>query len=131
MKATLLALLILVVLIGSGFVMYRFYPYIFAKEVKGRILRVERVNRTEAIITSGRDVPAEQLFSFAVSIRDDKGEIHTASSEDRQWAVAQEGQCAEAKYLRYPFWDFASAGTFFGARLIRLSDCGEPGSAAP
>ena len=125
MKAALITLIVVLLLVGTGAVTYKFYPYIFAKNVKGRILRVERVNRTEAIITSGRDVPPEQLFSFAVSIRDDKGEIHTASSEDRQWAVAQEGQCAEAKFLRYPFWDLASAGTFFGARLIRLSDCSE------
>jgi hypothetical protein len=118
------AILILLLLLGvTGFVCVRFYSFVFAKTVSGEILRVERVNQNETIIAGTRDVPASQLFSFGVAIRDGKGEIHTASSEDRQWAVAQSGQCADARFFPYPFWDFEKAGTYFNARLIRLYDC--------
>jgi hypothetical protein len=81
-------------------------------------------------MTSGRQgIPDEQIFSFGVAIRDSKGEIHTASSEDRQWAVAQAGQCVEAKYFPYAPWELSNAGTYHGARLIRLFDC-PPGTPA-
>jgi hypothetical protein len=68
-------------------------------------------------------VPANQIFSYAVAIRDSRGEIHTASTEDRQWAVAQKGQCVEAKYFPYPPWQLDKAGTYHSARLLRLYEC--------
>lgn len=123
MKKYLLLLFILVATLGAGFIAVRFYPYIFAKSVRGHILKVERVNQTEAIIANGNPIPSQQLFSFAVSILDSSGEIHTASSEDRQWAVAQAGQCVEAKFFPYPPWNLEKANTFHGARLERLYDC--------
>jgi hypothetical protein len=101
----------------------RFYEFVFAKTINGEILKVERVTQPEALIASGKAIPAEQLFSMGIAIRDEKGEIHTASSEDRQWSVAQAGQCAEARFFPYPPWDLESAGTYHGARLIRLYDC--------
>lgn len=113
--------------IGGGFVAIKWYPYVFAKRVRGEILRVEKVAPEGAIITTGNVTKKEglpaQLFSFAIAIRDGKGEIHTTASEDRQWAVAETGQCVEAKFFRYPFWEFDKANTFFGARLERLFDC--------
>ncbi|MCB9027485.1 MAG: hypothetical protein H6625_14295, partial [Bdellovibrionaceae bacterium] len=63
------------------------------------------------------------LFSFAIAIRNVNGDIVTASTEDRQWAVAKVGQCVQAKVFPYPPWDLEKAGTFFGARLKNLSDC--------
>ena len=126
----LLVLLLLSLIGAGGYAIFRFYPYIFAKSVNGHILNIERVTAPDAIIASGRAIPPEQLFSVAVSIKDSAGEIHTASSEDRQWAVAQTGQCAEAKFFPHPPWNLQKSGTYFGARLLRLYECtNSPGTA--
>ena len=112
------------ILAVAAYTCIKYYSYVFAKGVTGEIIAVERITDNTAIIT-GRTVDASQLFSYAVAIRGKNGEIYTASSEDRQWAVAQKGQCAEAKYFPYPPWDFDKAGTFYGARLVRLFDCSQ------
>jgi hypothetical protein len=116
---------LVLLLFGSitGFIVVQFYSYLFAKTIQGEILRVEQVGPTETIVTSNASNIPKALFSFAIAIRDTKGEIHTGSTEDRQWAVAQPGQCAEAKFLPYPPWKLDRAGTFFGTRLIRLYEC--------
>ena len=101
----------------------RFYSYLFSKSVEGEVLRVETVGPTETIVTNSVAALPKQLFSFAVALRDAKGEIHTGSTEDRQWAVVQVGQCAEAKFLPYPPWVLDKSGTFYGVRLIRLFEC--------
>jgi hypothetical protein len=129
MKRSLAIALLILVLIATGFVLIRFYGYVFAKTVRGKIAKVERVNQD--MIIANPNIPASQIFSFAVSVRDDRGEFHTASSEDRQWAVAQEGQCVEAKFYPYPPWRLDKSGTFYGARLIRLFDCTEELSREP
>ncbi|MDG0816390.1 hypothetical protein [Bdellovibrio svalbardensis] len=100
------------------------YSVIFSKSIKGEITAVERVELPVALIArAGGDIN-EKVFSFAIGIKDLKtGEIYTASSEDRQWAVAQKGQCAEAVFLPYPPWKFTKRDTFFGARLVRLFEC--------
>jgi hypothetical protein len=118
--------MILVAIVG-GFVVFKFYPYVFAKTVRGEVVDVQRVNTNETIIMGGANIPAAQIFSFAVAIRDKEGEIHTASSEDRQWAVVEKGKCAEAMFYPYPPWNLEKWRTFSGARLIRLYDC--PGAA--
>ena len=124
MRKKLFIVILILALATAAFISIRYYSYVFAKSVRGEILKVERVNQNETIISSGAsNVPAAQIFSFAVAIRGENGEIFTASSEDRQWAVAQPGQCAQARFLPYPFWDFEKAGTFHGARLIQLFDC--------
>ena len=123
MRKWIALLIVVLTACAAGFVCVKFYSYVFAKTVEGEIIKVERVSQPEAVIASGRAIPAEQLFSFGVAIRDAKGEIHTASSEDRQWAVAQAGQCADARYFPYPPWDLDKAGTFHNARLLRLYDC--------
>lgn len=110
-------------MLGGGFTAVRFYSYVFSKTVKGKIVRVERVSNPEAVITQGMAIPSSYVFSFAIAIRDEKGQIHTASSEDRQWAVAQTGQCTEARFFPYPPWKLDKAGTYFGARLLTLRDC--------
>ena len=123
MRKKLYLALFLLILAGAAFVCIHYYSFVFAKTVRGQIINVERVNQNETIITGSRAVPAAQIFSFAVAIRDEKGEIFTASSEDRQWAVAHSGQCAQARFFPYVPWDFEKAGTYFGARLIQLFDC--------
>ena len=105
-----------------GFVVVNYYSYIFAKVVIGEVIRVEHVSQTEAVIAS-RSTPSYQLFSYAIAIRDHQGVIHTASSEDRQWAVVSPGQCAKAKFFPYPPWRLDKGNTYFGARLEELKDC--------
>jgi hypothetical protein len=120
-KIPLVLFLIIVLGVGSWFVIAN-YGLVFSKNVIGEIVAVERVNENMAVL-GGRPIDAAGLFSYAVAIKEREGEIFTASSEDRQWAVAQKGQCAEAKYFPYPPWDFERAGTFHNARLIRLFEC--------
>lgn len=122
MKLKLALFGILLALIVAAVVCVRYYSYIFSKTVVGEVIGIERVTQPNTII-GGADVPPSQVFSFAIAIRNDENEIFTASSEDRQWAVVQKGHCAEAKFLPYPPWQFDKAGTYFGARLVRLFDC--------
>ena len=123
MRKTVALLLFLAILGVAGFVCIRYYSFVFSKSIQGEIIKVERVNQGTAIIAGQPNVPASQLFSFAVAVRDKEGAIHTASSEDRQWAVAQPGQCALVRFFPYPPWDLDKAGTYFNARLLQLSDC--------
>lgn len=121
--AGLLALLFL--LLGAvGYSTVRWYSYIFAQTITGEIIGVERVTQPSAVISAGGAIPAAQIFSFAVAVKTSGGEIFTASTEDRQWAVAQKGQCAEVKFFPYAPWDLDKAGTFHGARLLKLMECG-------
>lgn len=108
--------------LALGYSFFQYYSYIFAKNITGEIVSVERVTEAAALINVDRVDPT-QLYSYAVAIRDSKGEIHTASGVDRQWAVAQKGQCVEAKYYPYPPWNLDKGGTYFNARLMRLFDC--------
>lgn len=129
MKKAVFVIVFLILVGALSFVGIYYYPYVFAKKIYGHIMRVERVSQPEAIL--GNSVKSEYVFSFAVSVKDGKGEIHTGSSEDRQWAVAQEGQCVEAKFFPYPPWNLEKGGTYFGARLLRLFDCDADGVPLP
>lgn len=122
LKLSLLSLLLL--LIAAGFICVKYYSFIFARTVVGKVVDVENVLQPTTIIQGNalQKLPS-QIFSFAIGIQDDKGEIVTASSEDRQWAVVKKGQCAEAKFFPYPPWVLSKSGTYFGARLLKLSDC--------
>lgn len=125
MMSFLKKLLGLLVVLGLLLSAIQFYSIIFAKTVVGRIEHVVRVTELTAILGS-RQVPESQIYSFSVSIRQPSGEMLTATSEDRQWAVTKAGQCVKAKYFPYPPWNFEKAGTFFNARLISLVECGSP-----
>lgn len=111
---------IVFVAVVIGFVYY--YSFIFSRTVKGRIENVARVTEVTALIGT-RSLTEDQLYSFSVSIRQPNGEMLTATSEDRQWAVAKSGLCVEAKYYPYPPWQLDKAGTYFNARLLALADC--------
>lgn len=103
------------------------YSVIFSKTVVGEITAVERVEIPVALMSRTDSDITSKVFSFAIGIRDAQtGEIFTASSEDRQWAVAQVGKCAEAVFLPHPPWNLTKKGTYFGARLVRLNDCETP-----
>lgn len=123
MKTRIAGILGILILIAAGYVCVKYYSYVFAKTVRGEILRVERVNLQSSIITNSQQgIPAD-LFSFAVSIKDEKGDIYTASSDDRQWAVASPGMCVESKFFPYAPWEFDRASTYHNARLVQLSEC--------
>jgi hypothetical protein len=86
-------------------------------------MNIDRVTQPSAVFNGVNQTPAAQMYSFAVAIREKKGDIMTSSSEDRQWAVVEKGKCVEAKFFPYPFWQLDKSGTYFGARLLRLYDC--------
>ena len=66
-----------------------FYSYIFSRTVTGEVFAVERVTQPTTVIGNPGQMSEAQLYSFAVAIKDKNGEIITASTEDRQWAVVQ------------------------------------------
>lgn len=125
---SLIKVIVGIVLVGAvgGFVINN-WSWVFAKKIKGRILDVQRVTNPNAIITSRAS--EAQIHSYAVLIQGDDGKLYTASTEDRQWQVAQKGYCVTALLYRYPLWDFERANTFFNARLEQLEIC--PGEKAP
>lgn len=103
------------------------YSFVFSKVVTGEIMEVERVTQPSTVI--GGAMTPEQMYSFAVMIRSETGEIFSASSEDRQWAVAKKGYCVEARFYPYPPWNLEKADTYFNARLVKvLSDCKRAGA---
>lgn len=124
MKGFLKSILVFVVVVVVSAALFKYWSYIFARTVSGVISDVQKVG-TPVVVTGSSAATARELFSFAIGIREPSGEIVTASSQDRQWAVAKAGQCAEAKFYPYPPWEFDKSGTYFGARLLKLHDCAE------
>ncbi|MES2964136.1 MAG: hypothetical protein V4760_09625 [Bdellovibrionota bacterium] len=126
--ATRILIILLVVAVLGLLIMN--YSFVFAKSVEGRIIGVDRVTQPAAVITSGQ-MSSAAMFSFAVAIEDEESKkVFTASSEDRQWGVAQHCGRARAKFYPYPPWDLEKAGTFYNARLIELYDCKQQGAPA-
>jgi hypothetical protein len=126
LKQALWIILIVAILGGAATGLINYYSFIFAKVVQGKVMRVERVIDPSAMIAVGgaTALPNAQMFSFAVEIQEDKtGLIFTASSEDRQWAVVQQGQCVQAKFFPYPPWNLEKGGTYFNARLLHVNNC--------
>lgn len=122
MKKWLFLFVLLLVLSLSGFISIRYWPYVFAKTVEGELIEVQRVDASTALLGT-RSTKDKDLFSFAIAVRSIDGEIFTSSSEDRQWAVAHKGQCAQVKIFPYPPWELSKGGTYFNARLVKLKDC--------
>jgi len=128
-KLFIYTVLILILVVGvyaifnfSGYGQINFYSFIFSRDVEGVVENVERVAPGMAIVGNG-PVDKKDLFSFAVGIKDKAGEIITGTSEDRQWAIVQRGQCAKAKFFPYPPWDLDKSGTYYNVRLLRLYEC--------
>ena len=123
MKKYIVGLVLVLSLGVAGYVTVNWYPYLFAKTISGKVQGVEKVDASMAIV-NGNGSPPGEIFSYAVAIKETaSGEIFTASSEDRRWAVVQKDQCVEAKFLPYPPWNLARSGAWFGARLIKQYDC--------
>ncbi len=129
MKKFVYALILVVVLFFSSYIFINYYSYIFARKVDGIIVKVEKPAAPVAVMGTtteeGSKMAEKQLFSFAVAIKIADGEIVTASTEDRQWSVAEVGKCVEAKFYPYAPWQFDKAGTYYNARLLKLYECGE------
>lgn len=115
-------LLIILCLVGIVWSVFANYEFVFSKVVKGEVLEVERVSQPTAII-GGSPMTPEQMFSFAVMVKSFNGTIYSASSEDRQWAIARKGYCVEARYYPYPPWNLDKADTYHNARLVRVFEC--------
>ncbi len=101
------------------------WSFVFKKKIIGEVVAVERVAGTLTVITNSKDAINPQAFSFSVAIRDLKtSEIHMASSEDRQWAAVQKGNCAVAAFFPYPPWNLQKGSTSHNARLLKnYTDC--------
>jgi hypothetical protein len=114
-------LLIVICLLGVGWGIVVNFEWVFSKVVVGEVIEVERFQPPAVI---GATMTPEQMFSVAVMIRAESGEIFSSSSEDRQWAVAKKGYCVEARFYPYPPWNLDKADTYHNARLIKvLADC--------
>ncbi|MFN3697424.1 MAG: hypothetical protein ACK4VO_08280 [Pseudobdellovibrio sp.] len=95
------------------------YSFVFKTKIVGEVQAVENVS-AEAIIANGTRPLNPQVFSFSVAIKDLKtNEIHMASSEDRQWAAVQKGNCVVAVFFPYEPWKLSKANTNHNARLLK------------
>lgn len=110
---TLLSVSVFVYIFGFN------WSFVFKKRIIGEIVAVEKVS--DALILAGANQPINsQVFSFSVGIKDlSSGEIYMSSSEDRQWAAVQKGNCVVAAYFPYPPWMLSKANTNHNARLLR------------
>lgn len=97
------------------------YSFVFKKRIVGEIVAAEKVIVPMAVVTNNADTSLNpQVFSFSVGIKDRKtGEIYMASSEDRQWAAVNTGNCVIAAYFPYPPWQLSKGNTNHNARLLR------------
>lgn len=124
LKSIISKLLALVVILTVGFILFEYYPYIFAKKVSGELTAVERLMSPQMAVVTADKAIDQQMFSFAIGVKDlATGEIFTSSSVDRQWAAAVKGQCAVVKFFPYPPWKLDKDGTYYNARLEKLYDC--------
>lgn len=126
MKNAFITLLVFIIVAAVSFGLVQFWPYIFAKDIEGQVVRVERlVDPLAVAVMNGQEGPSTKMFSFAVAVKDQTtGEIFTGSTEDRQWAAVEgEGFCGVARFFPYPPWKFDKAGTYYGVRLLKLWSC--------
>jgi len=108
-----LMLLTLVIITGSVLFL-RYYSFVFAREIQGELVAIDIPKESDAM---------QESFLFMIAIRTTQGDIFVATSEDRQWKVAQKGQCVVAKYFPYPPWQMDKFGSYHGAKLLKLFDC--------
>lgn len=127
MKKFFYTLISTLIIISFGMMFVKYYRYIFAKDIKGVVINIEKTTPPMAIIgdsdRANQQLTGRQFYSYAVAIQVTDGEIMTASTEDHQWAVVEKGTCVVAKFYPYPPWDFDKSGTYYDARLLRMYDC--------
>lgn len=122
-KKYFLILMSFVFLAGLGYVFINFYSYIFSKTIEGQVFEIKRVNQPNLVVGGSAYVNPSVMHSYAVAIRTLKGEIITASGEDRKWEVVKKGLCANATFYPYPPWNLEKGGTYFNARLNEIKEC--------
>lgn len=114
---------VIVVMGGLGWFFVQYYDWIFSVRVNGEVLLVEKVNPQVALLTPGNQIPT-QAFSFAIKVRElSSNQIYTASSEDRQLAVVEKGNCVELELFPYPPWQLRKAQTWANARINKIYSC--------
>jgi hypothetical protein len=126
MKNAFITLMVFIITVSVGYGFIQFWPYIFAKDIEGQVVRVERlVDPLAVAVMNTPEGPSTKMFSFAVAVKDQTtGEIFTGSTEDRQWAAVEgEGFCGVARFFPYPPWKLDKAGTYYGVRLLKLWSC--------
>lgn len=106
-----------------GFVLVNYYSFIFSKKIEGQVFEIRRVNQPNLVVGNASYVNPGVMHSYAVAIRTLKGEIITASGEDRKWEVVQRGICVNATFYPYPPWNLEKGGTYFNARLNEMKEC--------
>jgi len=112
-------LLVLMIILPLFWILIWNYSYVFKFKVVGDVQSVQRV-ATETVILNNSNPINPQVFSFSVAIKDLKtNEIHMASSEDRQWAAVEKGNCVVAAFFPYEPWRFSKANTNHNARLLK------------
>ena len=103
-----------------GWIFFANWSFIFKTKVIGEVVASERVAGQFAVLGTAQQPMNPQVFSFSVAIKDRfTGEIHMASSEDRQWAAVTKGNCVIAAYFPYPPWQMEKGNTNHNARLLR------------
>ncbi len=96
------------------------WSFVFKKRIVGEVVAVEKVAGPMTVITSANTPINPQVFSFSVALKDLKtSEIHMASSEDRQWAAVQKGNCVISAFFPYPPWNMSKGMTSHNARLLK------------
>ena len=96
-------------LVGAGLVGYRYYSYIFARVLDGKVVAVSRV--------------VSEVEGYVVAIRVPGEGVVTARTDDPRWALVNVGQCAQAKFFPHPPWNLSDAGTYYRATLLLIRDC--------
>jgi hypothetical protein len=126
MKNFIKIFIVLAIVVGAAWFLIAKWSFVFSKTVIGRVEAIEKFEIPVALIGNQtvEGVSANRaLFSFAIAIRQEDGQIFTASTEDRQWAAALKGICVKAMFFPYPPWEFGKGGTYFNARLDSQFDC--------
>lgn len=107
-----------------GYALINYYSFIFSKKFEGQVFEIRRVNQPNLVVGNASVINPSIMHSYAVAIRTLKGEIITASGEDRKWEVVHKGLCVTATFYPYPPWNLEKGGTYFNARLDEIKECG-------
>ncbi|MEK6554809.1 MAG: hypothetical protein AABZ31_06195, partial [Bdellovibrionota bacterium] len=93
MKSFVTIFIALVLVVSVVYFVLAKWSFVFSKTVTGRIEAIEKFEIPVALIGGQSGSANKELFSFAIAIRQEDGQIFTASTEDRQWAAVLKGIC--------------------------------------
>lgn len=130
LKRFMYVLLLLVFFGVVGYLVVDNYSFLFSKKVEGQVINVDRVTHSSMVMGNAVVKANNVLHLFAVSVRNDKGEIFIGRTEDPQWAIVKNGNCVTAVFYPYPPWQLDKANTYFNVILKALKEC-PPGTPPP